>query len=74
MFFSRTRRMWGHIAIFIWSNLIVDRSHKLVSLQSPVGYSAVLVLSRFAVVKSSGDPCVHGGHFPGESDGLDVFV
>ena len=35
MFRSRNRRMWGHAAIFAWSDLIVDRSRKLVGLQSP---------------------------------------
>jgi len=27
--------VWGHAAIFAWSDLILDHSHKLVSLQSP---------------------------------------
>jgi len=37
MFRSRTRRVWGHAAIFAWSDLILDRSRKLVDLrlQSP---------------------------------------
>ena len=32
---SRTRRVWGHAAIFAWSDLILDRSRKLDGLQSP---------------------------------------
>jgi len=32
---SRVRCVWGHAAIFAWSDLILDRSHKLVGLQSP---------------------------------------
>ena len=35
MFPSRIRRVWGHAAIFAWSDLILDRSRKLVDLQSP---------------------------------------
>jgi len=35
MFHSRTRRVWGHAAVFACSDLIFDRSHKLVGLQSP---------------------------------------
>ena len=35
MFRSRTRRVWGHVAIFAWSDRILDRSRKLVVLQSP---------------------------------------
>ena len=35
MFRSRIRRAWGHAAIFAWSDLIFDRSRKLVGLQSP---------------------------------------
>ena len=35
MFRSRIRRVWGHAAIFAWSDLILDRSRKLVGLQSP---------------------------------------
>jgi len=35
MFSSRTRRVWGHAAIFAWSDLAVDRSRKLACLQSP---------------------------------------
>jgi len=35
MFRSRTRRVWGHAAVFAWSDLILDRSCKLVGLQSP---------------------------------------
>ena len=27
--------MWGHAAVFTWSDLILDRSRKLVDLQSP---------------------------------------
>ena len=34
MFRSRTRRVWGHAAIFAWSDLVLDRSRKLVGLQS----------------------------------------
>ena len=36
MFRSRTRRVWGHAVILAWSDLILDRSRKLVGLQSPV--------------------------------------
>ena len=35
MFRLRTRRAWGHAAIFARSDLILDRSRKLVGLQSP---------------------------------------
>ena len=35
MFRSRIRRVWGHAATFAWSDLILDRSRKLVGLQSP---------------------------------------
>jgi len=35
MLHSRTRRVWGHASIFAWSDLILDRSRKLVGLQSP---------------------------------------
>ena len=35
MFRSRIRRVWGHAAIFAWSDLILDRNRKLVGLQSP---------------------------------------
>ena len=35
MFRPRTRRVWGHAAVFAWSDLILDRSCKLVGLQSP---------------------------------------
>ena len=34
MFRSRIRRVWGHAVIFAWSDLILDRSRKLVGLQS----------------------------------------
>ena len=39
MFRSRTRRAWGHAAIFARSDLILDRSRKLVGLQSPTDYA-----------------------------------
>jgi len=32
---SRIRRVWDHAAIFAWNDLILDRSRKLVCLQSP---------------------------------------
>jgi len=35
MFRSGARRVWGHAAVFAWSNLIFDRSWKLVGRQSP---------------------------------------
>ena len=35
MFRSRTRRVRGHAAISAWSDLSLDRSRKLVGLQSP---------------------------------------
>ena len=35
MFRSRIHRAWGHAAIFAWSDLILDRSRKLIGLQSP---------------------------------------
>ena len=35
MFRSKIRRVWGQAAIFAWSDLILDRSRKLVGLQSP---------------------------------------
>ena len=31
---SRIRRVWGHAAVFTWSDLISDRSRKLVGLKS----------------------------------------
>ena len=34
MFRIRTRRLWGHAAVFAWSDLIL-RSRKFVGLQSP---------------------------------------
>ena len=34
MFRSRTRRAWGHAAVFAWSDLVLDRSRKLAGLQS----------------------------------------
>jgi len=35
MFRSRIRHAWGHAAIFAWSDLILDRSRKLIGLKSP---------------------------------------
>ena len=35
MFRSKIHRTWGHAAIFAWSDLILNRSRKLVGLQSP---------------------------------------
>ena len=35
MFRSRTRRAWGHAAVFAWGDLTLDRSRKPVGLQSP---------------------------------------
>ena len=35
MFLSRIRRARGYAATFAWSDLILDRSRKLVGLQSP---------------------------------------
>ena len=35
MFCSMICRVWGHAAIFAWSDLKLDRSRKLVGLQSP---------------------------------------
>ena len=35
LFRSRIRRVWGHAAIFAWSDLILGCSRKLVGLQSP---------------------------------------
>ena len=35
MFRSRIRHVWGHAAVFAWSDLILDHSRKLVGLQSP---------------------------------------
>jgi len=34
MFRSRIRRVWGHAAVFAWRDLVLDRSRKLVGLQS----------------------------------------
>ena len=31
----RARRVWGHVAIFAWSDLTLDRSRKLNGLKSP---------------------------------------
>ena len=31
MFHSRIRRVWGHVAIFAWSDLILDPNRKLVT-------------------------------------------
>ena len=33
------RRVWGHAAIFAWSDLILDRGRKLVGLQSPAAFA-----------------------------------
>jgi len=35
MFRSRIRCVWDHAAVFAWSGIILDRSHKLSDLQSP---------------------------------------
>ena len=35
MFRSRIRRVWGHAAVFAWTNLILDRGRELIGLQSP---------------------------------------
>ena len=35
VFRSRTRRVWGHAAVFAWSDLILDHNRKPVCLQSP---------------------------------------
>jgi len=35
MFCSWIRRVWGHAALFAWSDLTLDRSRKIVGLQSP---------------------------------------
>jgi len=35
MFRSRIHRAWGHATVFAWSDLVLDRSRKLVCLQSP---------------------------------------
>jgi len=40
MFRSMIRRTWGHAAVFAWSDLIFDRSRKLVGLQSPAACAA----------------------------------
>jgi len=32
--------VWGHAAVFAWSDLILDRSRKLVGLQSPAASAA----------------------------------
>jgi len=32
IFRTITRRVWGHAAIFAWSDLILDRSRKLAGL------------------------------------------
>jgi len=39
MFRLRTNRVWRHAAIFAWGDLILDRSHKVVGLQSPTAYT-----------------------------------
>ena len=36
MFRSRIRRVYRHAVVFTWSDLTLDRSRKLVGLQSPV--------------------------------------
>ena len=36
MFRSRIRHMYRHAVVFTWSDLTLDRSRKLVGLQSPV--------------------------------------
>ena len=43
MFRSMNRREWGRAALFAWSDLISDRSRKLVGLQSPPPAPNVLV-------------------------------
>jgi len=35
MFRSRIRRVWGHAAVFAWSDQILDRSRKPIRLESP---------------------------------------
>ena len=35
MFRLRIRRVWGHAAIFAWSDLILDRSRKLACSHPP---------------------------------------
>ena len=35
IFRPRTRRVWGHAAVFAWSDLVLDRSRWPVGLQSP---------------------------------------
>ena len=35
MFRSRIRRVWGHAAVFAWSDPTLDRSRRLAGLQSP---------------------------------------
>ena len=40
MFCSWIRRVWGHAALFAWSDLTLDRSRKLVGLQSPAACAA----------------------------------
>ena len=43
MFRSRIRRVWGHAAVFAWSDLILDRSRKLSGLQSPAACATCAV-------------------------------
>ena len=43
MFRSRISRVWGHAAIFAWSDLILDCSRKLVGLQSPAACATLVV-------------------------------
>ena len=49
VFRSRTRRVWDHAAMFSWSGLILDRSRKLVRLQSPAA----------CATRAGGDPDPH---------------
>jgi len=43
MFRSRTRLMWSHAAVLAGSGLILDRSRKLVGLQSPAACATLAV-------------------------------
>ena len=45
-FRSRIRRERGHTAIFAWSDLILDRSRKLVGLQLPAACATPILTSR----------------------------
>ena len=50
---SRIRRVWGHAAIFAWSDLILGRSRKLVGLQSPAACATRVAATRILTLRTA---------------------